>query len=108
MIAASIPVFRLSEHALDTIPTKVGPPEQPKSPANANKANKAVPPFFNNAAALLKLPGHIIPTDKPKIAQLARETIAFGISAIHKYDTTQRIQLNIIKRSRSILSPNFP
>lgn len=43
-IATSIPALRLSAAALDTNPTSVGPPEHPRSPANANSANIAVPP----------------------------------------------------------------
>lgn len=62
----------LSSKAPDTIPTNVGPPEQPISPPNANKANIAVPPLGKAADALLKVPGHAIPTDSPQTAQAIR------------------------------------
>lgn len=42
--AKRIPIFKLSLNALDTIPTIVGPAEQPKSPPSASNANIAVPP----------------------------------------------------------------
>lgn len=71
--------------ALDTIPTKVGPPEQPTSPPKASSANKAVPPFGREADALLKVPGHMIPTDNPQTAQASRLTNGSGISEIPIY-----------------------
>ena len=72
MIAASIPAFRLSPIWLETNPASVGPEEQPRSPARARNANMAVPPPLMAAAALLKLPGQRIPTEKPHTAQPAR------------------------------------
>lgn len=45
------------------MPTNVGPTEQPISPASASIANKAVPPPFMADEALLKVPGHRIPTE---------------------------------------------
>ena len=56
IIPAKIPIFRLSPKAPDTIPTNVGPPEQPISPPNASNANMAVPPLGKAADALLKVP----------------------------------------------------
>ena len=72
IIPAKIPIFRLSPKAPDTIPTNVGPPEQPISPPNASNANMAVPPLGKAADALLKVPGHMIPTERPQTAQAIR------------------------------------
>lgn len=79
---AKTPDFRFSPNAPDTMPTNVGPPEQPISPPNANNANIAVPPFGRTADALLNVPGHIISTDSPQIAQAIGtfvNTMAFPI-----------------------------
>lgn len=54
---------------LETKPTTAGPAEHPRSPARARNANIAVPPLGQLAAARLKLPGHIMPTDSPQRAQ---------------------------------------
>ena len=59
IIPAKIPIFRLSPKAPDTIPTNVGPPEQPISPPNASNANMAVPPLGKAA-------------DSPQTAQAIR------------------------------------
>ena len=67
--AAKIPVCNCPVVELVTKPTKVGPPEHPKSPAKASKANIVVPPVRREAAAVLNVPGHIIPTDNPVRAQ---------------------------------------
>jgi len=83
-IPARIPIFKLSPHTPDTIPTKVGPAEQPISPPKANNANMAVPPFGKAAEALLKVPGHIIPTDSPQAAQAARLSCGRGKREIPK------------------------
>ena len=72
IIPAKIPIFKLSSKAPDTIPTSVGPPAQPTSPPNANNANMAVPPLGSVADALLKVPGHMIPTESPQTAQQIR------------------------------------
>ena len=64
------------------MPTKVGPPEHPTSPPSASSANIAVPPFDNEADALLKVPGHIMPTDSPQTAHAMRLTAGIGISEI--------------------------
>ena len=76
--ADSMPIFILSLKVFATKPTSVGPPLQPKSPAKANKANIAVPPVRKEAAALLKLPGHIIPTERPQMEQPIRLIIGEG------------------------------
>ena len=107
-IATPIPTRRLLENALETNPTSVGPPEQPKSPANARSANNTVPPLRKDADALLNVPGHIIPTEKPQIAQPASSTAGIGTNAIIRYEQMQSSVLNFINRSRSILSPYFP
>ncbi len=78
MAPASTPIFRSSPNAPDTIPTTVGPPEQPISPPKASRANMAVPPFGSVADALLKVPGHMIPTDSPQTAQAIRESSGIG------------------------------
>ena len=83
-IAANMPIFKLSPKADDTIPATVGPPEHPTSPANANSANINVPPFFKDAAALLNVPGHIIPTDKPHNPHPISPITGFGTNEIIK------------------------
>ena len=40
IIPAKIPIFRLSPKAPDTIPTNVGPPEQPISPPNRSEERR--------------------------------------------------------------------
>ena len=75
-IADKIPAVRLPDVKLLTYPARAGPVEQPMSPAKANKAYRAVPPFFNTAA-LLSVPGHIIPTEKPQIPQPKRLITGF-------------------------------
>ena len=44
------------------------------APARASSANIAVPPVRIHAEALLNVPGHIMPTEKPHIAQPIRAT----------------------------------
>lgn len=83
-IATRIPVFRLSEAALATAPTSVGPPEHPKSPASASSANIAIPPFRRTDDALLNVPGHMIPTDKPQMPQPTSENTGSGDSTISR------------------------
>ena len=84
MIADKMPTFKLSPKWLETIPTRVGPLEQPKSPANAISANIAVPPPRMEAEALLKDPGHKIPTDSPHNAQPINPKIGDGTRAIQR------------------------
>ena len=59
------PTRRLSPACCEKYPTMLGPKAPPISPATANSANKAVPPFGILGTVMLILPGHIIPTEKP-------------------------------------------
>ena len=77
-IAHARPALRLSEQAPETIPTIVGPLEQPISPARAKSANIAVPPFGSLAEAMQNTPGHIIPTESPHKAQPISERTGTG------------------------------
>ena len=77
IIAKIIPSFRLLSFALAINPTTDGPAEQPTSPANAIKAYIAVPVFGSVTAAVLKVPGQKIPTEKPHMAQPIRPTTGF-------------------------------
>ena len=106
--AASIPVFRLLLNILDTMPVSEGPAEHPRSPPRASSANITVPPLRSAADALLKLPGHIIPTERPHIAQPARFNTGEGTSDITRYEIIHSTLLPAINLSRSILSPYFP
>ena len=83
-IATSIPALRLSAAALDTNPTSVGPPEHPRSPASARRANSVVPPRGIETDAVLKSPGHIIPTENPQSAHPKRFSAGNGRMEIHK------------------------
>ena len=51
-MAERMPIRRLFWKVLETAPAKVGPPEQPRSPARASRANMAVPPPLMEAVAL--------------------------------------------------------
>src|SRR5699024_180890 len=64
-MANRIPIFKLDWKASEMFPTKAGPVAQPKSPARAKRANMAVPPRGIRLEARLKVPGHIMPTEKP-------------------------------------------
>ena len=108
IIAVKIPVFIFPSAIPDTAPTREGPDEHPKSPASASKANIAVPPVRREAAALLKVPGHIIPTEAPHKAHPTRLIIGEGVRLISKYEKTQSAVLMSIKVSSLILSPYFP
>ncbi len=68
----------MSDNIPDTNPTKVGPPEHPTSPASARNANRDVPPLRSAMDALLKLPGHMIPTENPQMEQPISDTNADG------------------------------
>ena len=65
MTAAKIPLRKSSPNKSETIPTTVGPPEQPTSPPKARRANSSVPPPFKPEAERLKVPGHKMPTERP-------------------------------------------
>ena len=82
--AARIPIFKFPLHIPDTIPTRLGPPEQPISPPKARSANKAVPPAGSAFDALEKVPGHMIPTDRPHRAHPARLKTRTGINTRHR------------------------
>ena len=82
IIAAKIPTLRSSLNRADTVPTTVGPIEQPTSPANARKANIAVPPRLSVAADKLKVPGQRIPTAKPHRPQPSKMIRGSGESEI--------------------------
>ena len=78
MLDDKIPIFILSLKILDTLPTIVGPSEQPTSPASAKKANIAVPPFFIIDEDILKVPGHKIPTENPEMPHPIRDNNGQG------------------------------
>ena len=84
MIPERMPSLRLPDAASDTNPTRVGPAEQPTSPARARRAKSAVPPFLSAADALLKEPGHIIPTDSPQREHPIKETTDEGAREMHR------------------------
>ena len=77
---ARMPSFRLSPRVPETKPTTVGPPPQPTSPPSASSANMAVPPLGSAEDALLKVPGHMMPTDRPHRAQNTRLSPGTGSS----------------------------
>ena len=77
-VAASKPVLRLPPAISERLPTKVGLVMAPKSPANAKKANIAVPPVGHLWADMLIDPGHIIPTVIPQRAQPASPKMGTG------------------------------
>lgn len=81
-MAARIPACSVFPKALDTNPTRVGPEEHPRSPARASMANMTVPPRRIEAEALLNVPGHMIPTENPQMAQQISSMKGTGISEI--------------------------
>ena len=107
-MAVAIPSFRLSSILADEKPTSDGPSIQPKSPARARKANIAVPPPLRIDADILKVPGHIIPTDKPQSAQPKNPKNAFCEKPIIQYETQHKTELKTINFFRLILCPNLP
>ena len=82
IIAAIMPILRLSLIRLDTVPTTVGPIEHPTSPASAKKANIAVPPLLILADDMLNVPGQRIPTARPHRPHPIRLNIGNGESEI--------------------------
>lgn len=78
------PSFRLFPFALAIKPTTDGPAEHPTSPAKAIKAYMAVPVFGRVIAAVLKVPGQKIPTEKPQIAHPRRPIIGLFDKAATK------------------------
>ena len=75
-VAASKPFFRFSPVASATFPTSTGPAVAPRSPANARKANMAVPPAGHFREERLIVPGHMIPTASPQRAHPINPSIA--------------------------------
>ena len=78
MVAVSSPVFRLPPASFEKLPTIAGLTIPPKSPANAKKANMAVPPFGHFCEERLIVPGHIIPTLNPQRAHPVRPRTGKG------------------------------
>ena len=83
----------------ETSPTRNGPQEQPTSPASASRENIIVPPFFSEVAALLKVPGHIIPTDNPQSPQPTRLIAGQRTKPVIMYDAIHTSELISMKRS---------
>ena len=83
-MAERMPSRRLSPESPDTKPARVGPPEQPRSPPKASMAKRAVPPEGIDLEARLKVPGHMIPTEKPQRAQPISPMTGFGIREMHR------------------------
>ena len=81
-MATRMPIFRLSEAALEIMPTTVGPAEQPRSPPSASMQNSAVPPRRSDAEAMEKVPGQKMPTEKPQIPQPIRPSAGQGLSEV--------------------------
>ena len=77
-VAISKPIFKLPPAKSENIPTIEGPIEPPKSPPNAKNANIAVPPVGHFCAEILRVPGHIIPTESPHNAHAINPKIATG------------------------------
>ena len=94
IVPTKIPIRILSLSLPETKPTRVGPAVQPRSPPRARSAKSAVPPLLIEAEALLKLPGHIIPTERPQSAHPIRPTTLFGTRLIVRYETIHKINLN--------------
>ena len=80
-IAKISPSFKLLSFALAMKPTTEGPAEHPTSPARAIKAYIAVPVLGRAIAAVLKVPGQKIPTEKPHTAQPMSPMIGLPDSA---------------------------
>ena len=78
ILAAIIPTLILSLNIPDTLPTTVGPIEQPISHAKAKKANIAVPPPLIFEDDILKVPGQSSPTDNPHSPHPIRENACQG------------------------------
>ena len=66
---ASKPTLKLSPEFCEIIPINLGPIDPPRSPANASRANNAVPPNGIVFEDKLIEPGHIIPIENPQNAQ---------------------------------------
>ena len=77
-VAKSNPVFKLPPTVSAIPPTIAGLTVAHRSPANARKANIAVPPFGHFCEEMLIVPGHMIPTANPQSAQPTRPIIGIG------------------------------
>ena len=93
IVPAKNPIFILSLNLFEIKPTSPGPAVQPKSPPSASSAKSAVPPLLIDAEALLKEPGHIIPTESPHTAQPIKLTALFGTRLIIRYDAAHKTAL---------------
>lgn len=69
IVATNNPILRFPPASSERLPTIAGLIIAPKSPANAKKANIAVPPFGHRCEEILIEPGHIMPTADPQSAQ---------------------------------------
>lgn len=78
IVATSSPILRLPPAISEKLPTMTGLTVPPKSPANAKKANIAVPPFGHFCEERLIVPGHIMPTLNPQRAHPVRPRIGKG------------------------------
>ena len=74
----------IMEQLSATLPTMAGPMLPPRSPAIAKSANIAVPPVGNALEEMLIVPGHMIPTENPQIAQPNRLSRGFGTKEIQR------------------------
>ena len=83
-IAKRSPVLRLPPTASAIPPTIVGPTAAPRSPANAKKANIAVPPRGHFCEEMQIVPGHIMPTASPQSAHPIRPMIEIGDRAANR------------------------
>ena len=74
--AKRIPILKFSPNRSETKPTTEGPLVQPMSPPRARRANIAPPPPLMFSAAILYVPGHMMPTEKPQSAMPKRANAA--------------------------------
>ena len=107
-IAAKIPALKLLPNLPETKPARVGPAEQPRSPAKASIAKSRVPPPLIEAEALLKVAGQSIPTEKPQTAQLISSIAGFCTIEMHNYAAMHKTQLKPMNLFISILWPSLP
>lgn len=84
MMADAMPRRRFSFALFATKPVRVGPAEQPRSPARARSANIAVPPLSSLFDETLKVPGHIMPTANPAPAMPTNDNTGFGVMIIKR------------------------
>ena len=70
---------------------------QPRSPARASRANRAVPLRGKQAAARLKVPGHMQPTAMPHRAHPTSARAGQGERETSRYPATHSAELAAIK-----------